>query len=178
MTLRGLGVLLLKLWGLKLLVSGLITALGIVSMFLTASGREAQPATYTMLAALNVVTILLFGLALFLGAQKIVGLIAPEDDDSPGALPNLSATQIQAIAFAAVGAYFALNALHDIGQLVYGIVRLPAWDETGTFESLLGEQRQMLVGAVVQLVAAIVLVWKRYSLALLFERPQVTESAE
>ncbi|HEX2833376.1 MAG TPA: hypothetical protein VHW00_10195 [Thermoanaerobaculia bacterium] len=178
MTLRGLGILLLKLWGLKLLVSGLITALGTISMFAVSTERNAQPGVYMMLAGLNIVTMLLLGLLLFLGAPKIVGLLAPEDGDEPGALPNLSAAQVQAIAFAAVGVFFALSALRDIGQLVYAIVRLPEWDETGTYETLIGEHRATLIGAVVQLVAAIVLVWKRYSLALLFEHPRETEPSE
>ena len=175
MHIRSVAILLLKLWGLYSLVNG---AFGIVHALLPlVSGiSSADPMSrYVLLnSGLGAILNLVLGTFLLLAPERIVDLILPEPEsgvDSAGAAPpRYELHELQALLFGAAGAYLAILALGDIGQLVYAIARQPPWDQGGQFAFTLQQQQEELAGAAVHLVFAVVLLANRRALAGVWSR--------
>ena len=168
MNLRALGILLLKLWGLYALISGGLAALQLV-MYLAPMGTGVERYPW-MATGLATVTNLGMAAVLLTSAEQIVGLILPARADEAGTVGTYSPAEVQSIVFGGVGAYFAISGLANLARLIYGIVRHPKWDETGMFASALQSQHEQLAGAIVQLIAAVILLFGRRGLAATWAR--------
>jgi hypothetical protein len=173
MTIRALGVLLLKLWGVISFAGGLISLVNLGLLLAAASGvGDAGMNRYVHLTtALNAVVMVAFGAILLFGARPIMRVIHPEADSEAEAVPGrYTLGELQSVAFGAVGAYLAISALRDIAELVYAIARQPDWDTTGDLRYLLAQRQEDLAGAAVQLVFAVVLLFSRSTLASAWSR--------
>jgi hypothetical protein len=168
MTIRTLGTLLLKLWGLTWLAGGLIGLMN-VGVLLSAWPRAIEPATqYHIATAANAIVSIVLGTILLLGARPIVAVLDRDGDaEAPALSGQYSLAELQSVAFGGVGAFLAISALRNIAVLVYAIVQRPAWDSAGTGQVafLLASQQKELIGAAVQLVFAVVLLFSRSALA-------------
>lgn len=169
MSIREIGILLLKLWGLYCLVMGAIVILQLVLYFMP-GGAPAERLAW-MTSALGAVTNFALGAVLLLSSDQIVELILPQRRDSADApLVPYSPSEVQTVLFGGLGAFLAIAALRDIAQLAYAIYRQPAWDNTGTFAYLQATRQEEMAGAVAQLAFAIVLLAGRRGLAAMWAR--------
>lgn len=172
MTPRTVGILLLKLWGLICLVEGFVAILG-TGVLPFAPHVAAEPGfdRYVLLtAALGGIVNLALGVGLLTGAQWLVAIIDSNARTSEDVAGRYSLAELQSLLFGAVGVYFAVSALRDIGTLVYAIARQPAWDSTGRWAYLLEGRQEQLAGAAVQFVVAVVLMISRSTLASWWSR--------
>ena len=176
MNLRALGVLLLKLWGLYSLIVGAVAALQLV-LYLAPMGAGAERYPW-MAGGLAAVTNLAVAAVLLTSAEQIVGFIMPARADEAGTLGTYSPAEVQTVVFGGVGAYFAISGLANLARLIYGIARHPQWDLTGTFGFALQSQQEQLAGAVVQIIAAVILLFGRRGLAATWARVHPMGSAE
>lgn len=173
MTIRTLGILLLKLWGLFSLVGGLISLAGLALLMAAASGTGDPGMNRYMhlTTALSAVVSLAFGAILLFGAGSIMRMIYPDaDPEAAGGFDRYTPAELQSVAFGAVGAYLAISALRNIAELVYAIARQPDWDTTGQLTLLMEQRQEELAGAVVQLILAVVLLFSRSALASAWSR--------
>ncbi|HYK03119.1 MAG TPA: hypothetical protein VE974_15270 [Thermoanaerobaculia bacterium] len=173
MTVRTLGILLLKLWGLISLLGGLISLASFALLLAVApdTGDPGMNRYMHMTTALGAVVVVAFGTILLLGARRIVSIIYPGTDADAAAVPErYTPAELQSVAFGAVGAYLAISALRDIAELVYTIARQPDWDTTGQLTYMMERRQEDLAGAAVQLVLAVVLLFSRSALASAWSR--------
>ena len=168
MSIRDLGVLLLKLWGLVCLVSGAVAAL---QLLLPSPGEEGLDRFTWMIGGLGAVTSIALGAVLLISAEGIVSFILPREVREEGAVATTyTAAEWQSLVFGGVGAYFAVDALRDIARLSYTLARGPKWDPSGAYEYALRGYGGELAGAVVQLIAAVVVLAGRRGLAAIWAR--------
>jgi hypothetical protein len=124
-----------------------------------------------MTQGINSVLTLVLGAVLVLYAERIVDVI-DRRQNVEGAPPSerYTLTELQSLAFGGIGAYLAISALRDIGALVYVIARNAAMDNPDSMSFVLQNHQTQLVGAAVQLIAAVVLLFKRAALAAAWAR--------
>jgi hypothetical protein len=171
MSLRSLGVLLLRLWGFYLLV-GVVT--GGVSLAVTimhpSSGIDQSLSGFVFMsngAALVVRALVAIGL--LVGAERIVDVLQIANSGNEPRNP-FSLADLQSMAFGAVGVYLAITALGEIATLVWIIARHPAWDESRSFAYVFDKEQERLVGATVRMVLAVILLIRRSAWASLWYR--------
>lgn len=173
MTIRTLGILLLKLWGLLSFVGGLISLVSLALLVAAApeTGDAGMNRYMHLTTALSAVVSLAFGAILLFGAGSIVRMIYPDaDSEAAGGFDRYTLADLQSVAFGAVGAYLAISALRNIAELVYAIARQPDWDTTGQLTLVLEQRQEELAGAAVQLLFAVVLLFSRSALASAWSR--------
>ena len=173
MTVRSLGVLLLRLWGLWWVVGGCARLLNLaVIPFVPA--EMAQPGmqrVFLLSTGLGAATSLLFGTALLVGAERIMHVIGYGSDEELHVRGDVDTTRnLQSVAFGALGVYLAILALSEIARLVYTIARLPKWDQARELGSVVAQNQEALAGAAAQLIFAVALLVNRNALASLWAR--------
>lgn len=180
MNIHALAILLLRLWALMSLVRGATGIISVLFVVIPSAGFDEQSLRYgLMTSGLWAVTQVVFGIVLLLASPKLAGMLvtdvgSPDEELTP---PD-NTTQLQAVLFGALGVFFALAALREIAELGYAIARHPAWDDRGSFTVVFAEKQAAFAGAVVQLIAAGVLLFNRMALAAAWSRihPMTNES--
>jgi hypothetical protein len=173
MTIRTLGILLLKLWGFISFMGGLISLVSFALLLATApdGGDPGMNRYMHLTTALSAVVRIAFGAILLFGARGIMSVIYPDADSEAAAVPDrYTLVDLQSVAFGAVGAYLAISALRDIAELAYTIARQPDWDATGQLTYVMERRQEDLAGAAVQLLLAVVLLFSRSTLASAWSR--------
>lgn len=171
MTPRTLAILLLKLWGVISLVSGLTASLNSTLLFTVMLGDEEWSGRFlAMTHALRAVTQVALGAALLIAAPRLASWIDPGSEEGSGEAEPFTLEQLQMVAFGALGVFFLVGAVRDIAELVYAIIRHPVWDERGSLVAVFDARQADLAGAVVQLVASVVLLFDRAALASTWAR--------
>ena len=166
---RDIGAALLKIWGVILLVRGVLTLVSLLPMAFSPMDENLQFALRGN--GLNGIVALVAGVALLVSADAILRLIGVGDETEADVLPGrYSAAELQSLVFGGLGVYFAIGALRDIATLVYTILRKPEWDSTNAMPYLFQHAQNDLVGAAVQLIAAIILLVNRRMLATAWHR--------
>ncbi len=168
MTIRTLGTLLVKLLGLTWLIGGIVSLANMLAMLVQVPGgvEVGMDRYLRMSGGLSAVLLIAGGTVLLLGAGRIMSMIYPDADAEGPIVPDrYSLAELQSIVFGGVGAFLAITALRQVAELVYAIARQPAWDTTGQLAYALQGRKEELVGAAVQLVFAVVLLFSRSALA-------------
>ena len=163
MSVRSLGVLLLKVWGVIWVVSGLDTIVSLIGLAFNLPETAVPDQRYVVMSAgLSPLMTFVFGLLLVVLPERVIALIVPNDVDAQQIrAESYSLAEWQATAFGAVAVFFLISALRDIGTLVYSIARTTSWDQVGNLTEVFRNQQSELAGAAIQLVAAAVLLVKR-----------------
>ncbi|MDQ3282052.1 MAG: hypothetical protein M3Q69_11635 [Acidobacteriota bacterium] len=173
MTVRTLGVLLLKLWGVLRLVDGFTGVLGLgLAAFLPAEMSQPGMRRYVLLSGgLTLVVNLAIGALLLTGAERIMAMIGVRDDEPLAVTPDTySARDLQSVVFGGIGVYLAIVSVSSILQIVYRIARQPAWNGAQQLQFLLARDQEQLAGAAAALVCAVILLVNRSALAGLWAR--------
>lgn len=178
MDIRSLGILMLKFWGLVSLVWGVTSMINLLLVFVGPIGQSDLTAIgYGIMSnGLAALLTVLLGVILLARAQGIVTLILP-NPSVPGESYSYTAVDLESVVFGGLGVYFAINALRDIGTLVYAIAYRPEWEEEGRLLGALETHQAQLAGAAVQLVVAVILLIRRNELARLWSRIRPMVSA-
>jgi hypothetical protein len=108
------------------------------------------------------------GAALLAGAGRIVTAIVR--DAEVVATESANIRDLLSAAFAMLGVFLGIEALREIGQMAFAIARPPEWGDPRWMTSLLQQHQQELVGAVIQLLFAVVLILNAAALAMLWAR--------
>lgn len=107
MSVRALGILLLKLWGLVTLVSGATAAVSLTFEAFLPMLRANDPLIrYALMnngrgAAVS----LLMGVALLFGAERIVSIVAPTETHDLGVVSSYTLPELQSLVFGGLGVY-------------------------------------------------------------------------
>ena len=166
MTIRATGILLLKVWGVVSLVAGLIGLLNTALLFFVRQPTSSDGMRSVLLInGSGAAVSLALGAVLLFGARRIIALIVAEEDATVLVPDGYNLVELQSVVFGGVGVFLAISALRNVAELVYAIVRRPAWDSTGQFAYLIQRNHQELAGAAVQLAFAAALLLNRSALA-------------
>lgn len=166
---REIATVLLKVWGVILLVNGAQGVLGVLPMAMSSNAADLR--LPMMSAATAAIVTLVAGAAVLLGAAAIARWIGANGSASADATPGrYTVRDLQSLAFGAIGVYLAIGALREIATIVYTLMRQPAWDETGALTYLFADRKADLAGAAVQLIAATLLLVTRSMLAAAWDR--------
>ena len=180
MTIRTLGILLLKLWGLMWLIGGVVSFANMMVMAVQTPGSDPGADRFIrMTGGLTAVVMIAAGTLLLLGARRIVSMIYPDAEAETPIVPDrYSLAELQSVVFGGVGAFLAISALRNMAELIYAIARQPAWDTTGRLAYAMEGRQEDLAGAAVQLVFAVLLLFSRSALAAGWARLRPMKSDE
>jgi hypothetical protein len=158
MTVRTLGVLLLRIWAITMFVGVAVAAASLLSPFLDSDpGMDKAAIRFGLMSSgAGLAVALLCGLVLFIWAERIVSVLGVPEPEAPPE-GNYTVGDLQRVAFVAIGAYLGVLALREMFTLVWVIARHPAWDEAGRFAHVFETEQERLVGAVAQLLFAVAL---------------------
>jgi hypothetical protein len=176
MNARTLATVLLKVWGVILLVNG---AIGLVNVLPMAMSSHAGDLRLPMMsAATGALVTVIAGAAVLVGASAIARAIGLNEPGTGDATPaHHDSRELQSLAFGAVAIYLAIGALRDLATIAYTLLRQPAWDQTGALAYLLADRQSDLAGAGVQLVAAAILFVTRSMLAAAWDRARPMQAS-
>ena len=165
MNARSLATVALKTWGVMLVVSAVASLPATLLMASASPGIDAQAGvirTSQIASILHVVVEALLGGATVTWAGRISAAILP---DTPALRLDVTAAELQPLAFALVGIVLLVRGLQDSAGAAYAVLSRPAFAETDTLSYLWAREGQALVKALVQIVAGAFLVFGRNALA-------------
>jgi hypothetical protein len=160
MTAKALAQVLVRCWGLVLIISALAWVGNLVAMFGAREGREMFVA-----GALRAFVELGAGIAFVLNGDGIGAWLVSDIETTGEPGEPVDAVQIQIVAFVILGVYFLVTGLAHMASVSYTLLSKPQWNETGQFEYLLQQRKETLVLGVVDVVAGIILLLNRVGLA-------------
>lgn len=155
---RNLVEVALKIWGLVLLLGGLVATPSEALMATAEVGSAVQGAFVraTQVASmLNLLVSATLGLCLILWGGHLAERAIPE---TPALRIGVDGAQLQGLAFRFLGVVTLIGGLQDLGAVTYVLMAKPKWAEIGTFEYLWGRQAEAMVRALVQIAAGVVLI--------------------
>ena len=160
MTAKSLAELVLKVWGVIMIVGTLTALPADLAMLATIDGGDAQAALFrtsqiVATAALGFRAFVAVGLIVW--SDRVVDWIV---SDGPSLRIAIRAGEARALAFAVVGLSVLLDGLENAAVVAYTLYSKPGI-ESQTLSYLWSRQRDSLVRAVVQLVAGFVLLGGR-----------------
>jgi hypothetical protein len=164
MSAKTLAQLLLRLWGVALIIWGLSSLGNLFFLFVPAQPESAAPALRASgaSAALHVVVYLVAGFFLIRNGDRIGDWLVSDFDAAPAA--PASAPEIEAVGFAILGVYFLVTGIRELAGVIGPLLVYPRW-EAGTLALWWPGQRQFAIAGMVNVFAGIVLLNRRHRLA-------------
>jgi hypothetical protein len=164
MNAKTLAQVLLRVWGVVLVVSALAAAGNMLLLLASAvSGRSGGWRASEAAALLYPVVYLIAGSLLIRRGDQIGSWLTSDIDVDAGT--PASALEIQVVAFSIVGLYFLVTGLRDLANAAAAALANLQWREPGTLSYIWERQRQLAVAGVVNTVAGIVLLVRRQNIA-------------
>jgi hypothetical protein len=159
---RRLAALVLKLWGLLWLISGLTSIPQVILIFASQPFVGEQRAVQTFsqwTTAIGTACTFIVALVLLATAERIASRLFP---DERIVLPS----QLEQLAFGVLGAYLLILAARESAVILYVLATRSELDASGQFAYLWQENNgQALVGAIVQGAFGLVLLLGRRALS-------------
>ena len=156
----------LKVWGITRVVGALASLPGAVIMATASSATDAQAGLNWVIQmgfTLNLLVQALVGAAVIVWAGRITDAIVADPDAAIHVKAN--AHELQALGFALVGVFVLVQGLQNTAGAAYVLFSRPRFDATGALSYLWARQDQAIVQALVQIVAGVLLVFGRTTLA-------------
>ena len=161
MNAKTLAELLLKIWGITLLISAL-ASLPVTLLMITASSGNNSEAAFLRASQngsiLHLVIQALVGTAIIVWADNITDLI--ESDTTPLQI-DTSTAELQVLGFALVGIFVLVDGLGNVAATVYVWFSRPSFDQTDPVSYIWTRQNEAIVRALVQVVAGALLIFGR-----------------
>lgn len=163
MTGQALAVIVIKVWGVILIVGALASSPSTILFASLAPAVDAETAVFRASQVglmLNLVLRLGLGVAIVLLADRIVAWVVP---DGPPLRIDVYASELAALGFAFVGLYALLQGAEDIAAAVYTVATRPAWPAANdsAFWYVWERQREAIVRGFVRVAAGLVLMFGR-----------------
>ena len=161
MNAKTLAELLLKIWGITLLISAL-ASLPVTLLMITASSGNNSEAAFLRASQngsiLHFVIQALVDSAIIVWADNITDLI--ESDTTPLQI-DTSTAELQVLGFALVGIFVLVDGLGNVAATVYVWFSRPSFDQTDPVSYIWTRQNEAIVRALVQVVAGALLIFGR-----------------
>ena len=157
MNTKTLSQVLIRVWGVVLLVSALASS-GNVFLFLGGAGEWRGPAVASFI---NVLFSFAAGICFVRYGDQIGAWLASDLPDGSGPSSSL---EVLSAAFAVLGAYFLVTGLRNGAVVGVELFTKPKWEETATAAYVWERQRQTIVTSVVDTLAGIILLFGRHNI--------------
>lgn len=164
MNAKTLAQVLLRIWGAVLIIWAVAGAGSLFLLFLPSANAllRANGAA----AALREIVYFIAGILLFRRGDQIGEWLA--SDIEPRETPPASALEIEAIAFAILGVYLLVAGIRDIAGAVPAFFAIPG--EITASAVVLGRPGQYAIPGLVNLVAGVILLFRRQDIAAALSR--------
>jgi hypothetical protein len=175
MTAKTAGEVALKVWAVILLVSAMLSVPGAVAQFSTKGTSTTETSHWHVVAVWNSAHLLItvvVAFALFTYAGKISSRFSVDDSQNGAPLDSVS---LQNVAFGTLGAYFIVLGIRQCAGLAFELATKPAFEQE-SLAYLWRNQPRILVEAIVQLVAGLVLLLGRRGLSAVWDRLRSRDS--
>jgi hypothetical protein len=162
---RTLAEILLKVWGVTLIVSALASLPMVVTMVGISGEPEGAQAglvrSSQIVSMINPAVMAFLGIALITSSARLAERLIP--DTAPLAI-EADGHQLQALAFTVVGVFVLVDGLRDAAVALYALATKPEWMSDGTMPYLWHQQREAMIGGTVRIAAGVVLIVGRHAL--------------
>lgn len=178
MSARALTAVLVRLWGVGLVLRVLLVIPGLIAFFVESSVAGSDGAMFRasqMGTLAGIVLTAAAGAILFRFADAIAARLVPSEDGTLAT--NIDASQLFLIALSLFALFLLVEGAERVVTAAYTLAGKPKWDETRTWEYVWSRHREAIPAALVDLAAgALLLVRRRTFAASLASRSQSSEA--
>jgi len=166
MNAKTLAELVLKIWGITLLVSALASLP--ISLLMAAAGSGGSEAQDRLIRFTNIASILsvviqaAVGAAVIVWADRITDSI--ESDTTPIQI-GTNITELQVLGFGLAGVFFLVGGLQSVASAAFVLLTKPKLEGTDALSYMWDRQKETIVRGFVEVAAGVLLLFGREAIA-------------